>query len=244
MSSFNFFSNNAGDGIGEIVDPSLRVADDADVKLYRYIPLHFTDYTEAPHNIDFETGITARLHPKVYMTFGEVTKIEYYASSTQSGFSQTYSDLILQEDFSYTRDSNGFALSRTHTITWYREDGSAHPSTKVRTKYYSADDSYREGIRRRGNIIDALIMEIAGMLLATVPSGTDQEKIQLGRNFMAYHKTNLDLFKEASNQGILYAVRDDAVTEHNTWLNNVVAAPSTTIRHVILARLNMWGIQL
>lgn len=210
---------------------------DEHLKIFRYCRSFDGSKKVPPYGLDFITGIEIRLQPKTTMVLGEIRRIEYYASAEQSGFNITYSDLIVSEDFAYTRDSNGFALSRVHTIAWYKEDGTPHEETKIRTKIYPSDESYREGVRRRANIFDALTMEVAGMLLATETTGTSLEKIALGRQLMKDMKTSIDLFIDASDNSILGLIAADT----RSWLNNVVAANGTTIRQVIMARVNIWA---
>lgn len=237
------------DGVGPAsrVDPSQRELGPLDVKLFRYIPMEFVSYDEPPLDVNYETGLTTRLHPTVSeMVDGEVRRIDYYASASidmQTG-AVSYSDLIVREDFAYQRDAVGFARARTQTITWYLEDGTPHPTTKQRPKFYEPDESLREGMRRRGNITDKLAMDLAGILMVTQTQlANPQDRLDLGRDFMRFHKTSFDMFVDASSAQILYDVRDDAEPAHAVWIDDEIA-PGVTIRATILDALNIWSLTL
>ena len=247
-----------GSGIVEVIfdeEPSQQVLDETDailtdhvpgalnVKLYRYIETQKVDKRRPPFDIDYDTGIATRLHPHISsMVFGEVREIMYYASASMDGSGNiTYSDPVIKESYAYTRDSVGFARSRTLTIGWYLENGEIHSDTKERVKYYDHEESLREGQRRRGNIIDKLAMELGGILLATQTQLTNpQDRLALGRAFMKHHKTNMDMFITASSPDVLYSVNDDTDPEHE-WLDDMVSA-TATIRQYLISSMNIWGL--
>jgi hypothetical protein len=215
------------------------------VKLWRYIERHAgMSRLDPPLDVDYITQVTQRLHPtNSIIVDGEIRRIDYYANASAPNAQGvvTYGDLIVREDFAYTRDSIGFARARVQTITWMREDGTAHPSTKQRVKFYENDESLREGQRRRSNITDTLAMTLTGILVATQTSITSlQGRIDVGREFMRFYKTSFDMFTQASSAQILYDVRDDAV---HAWLDTPIAA-GVTIRSKILDDLNIWDLTL
>jgi hypothetical protein len=147
---------------------------------------------------------------------------------------------VVRESFVYQRDAVGFARGRVQTITWYREDDTPHPTTKQRVKFYEPDESLREGYRRRGNITDKLAMDMAGWLMVTQTQlANQQDRLNLGREFMRQHKLSFDMFVEASSAQILYDVTDDTTD----WLDDLLA-PGVTIRATILDALNIWNLTL
>lgn len=239
--------------VGEITEPYVDPDPPSDpvppaVKLYRYVdPNTVRDLSTPPHTLDYITGIDGRLHPtNAVMVDGEVRQIDYYADATMDPATGqvSYDDLVVRESFVYQRDAVGFARGRVQTITWYTEDDEPHPSTKQRMKLYEPEESLREGQRRRGNITDKLAMDLTYWLLATQTQlANPQDRIDLGRDFMRFHKLSFDMFVEASSSQILYDVRDDDDPAHAVWIDDELA-PGVTIRATILDALNIWNLTL
>jgi hypothetical protein len=236
--------------LGEITEPYVDPDPPADpappaVKLYRYVDANaIADISHPPHTLDYITGIDGRLHPtNSIIVDGEIRRTDYYASATPPDAQGivTYDDLVIREDFAYTRDSIGFARARVQTITWFTEDDEPHPETKQRLKFYENDESLREGQRRRRNITDTLSMNVTGWLVATqAQHASMQARIQMGRDFMAHHKLTFDMYADASDPAVLYAVRDDVT---HPWLDDNIA-PSLTVREYVLDTLNIWNLTL
>jgi hypothetical protein len=234
--------------LGEITEPYVDPDPPSDpvppsVKLYRYATRQYEDVSVPPVGLNYVTGIDGRLHPtNAVMVDGEVRQIDYYAEATMDPATGqvSYDDLVVRESFVYQRDAVGFARGRVQTITWYREDDTPHPTTKQRVKFYEPDESLREGYRRRGNITDKLAMDMAGWLMVTQTQlANQQDRLNLGREFMRQHKLSFDMFVEASSAQILYDVTDDTTD----WLDDLLA-PGVTIRATILDALNIWNLTL
>lgn len=234
--------------MGEFEEPEVEPEPEPDpvppsVKVYRFVRGDVSDFSTPPFELDYITSIDGRLHPtNSVIVDGEVRRTDYYAEASMDAYGAvTYSDLIVREDFVYTRDAIGFARTRVQTISWYLEDDTPHADTKVRTKLYERDESMREGVRRRSNIGDKLAMDLAGWLYVTQTQlANPQARIDLGREFMRQYKLSFDMFIDASSSQILYDVRDDA---SNAWLNSYLA-PGLTIRAKILDDLNIWNLTL
>lgn len=213
-------------------------------KIYRYLsPQTNWKVYEPPVEVDYRTDLDRRLHPERIFVQGELQQVNYYDDVTvEADGSLTFTDKILTEDYVYVRDVALFAVSRTLTITWYREDDSSHPTTKQMLKFYSAAEKVQEGKRRRGNIVDKLENMVAGYLLATelANNGGDvQATLDMGRDFLKTYKTQIDLFVEGSIQDLYNDILADTTYP---WLDNVISAPSTTIRDAITAEINIWGL--
>lgn len=227
----------------EYVDPAERDTQPSHIKIYRYIPRRFSNYECPPSDWDFTTGLSRRLHPTIsLMIDGEVRQIDHYEQATMNADgSITYTDLIVREEFVYTRDSIGFALYRTQKITWFREDGTAHPDTKTRLKLYERDERMREGQRRRANITDKLAMDLSEWLVATQTQEPDvQKRIDMGRAFMRAHKIGFDMFVDAAAKDILYEIRDDTNVAH-AWLDQEKTT-GVTVRKWMIDVLNIWDV--
>lgn len=191
--------------------------------------------------INFKTHLAKRLHPR--RTFGtdrairgELIKVEYYENVTEEADgSFTWSNLILQEDFVYTRDGQGIALSRTQTITWYREDGTAHPSVKTMSKVY-IDDRTREGQRRRANIMNIASASVFGAL---TDAHGEQAGYQMGKLFFESIITEIAAYKDTSARTIVDTTLP-AATE--TWLDSVLVSDfgNVSVRVFLIDWLNIW----
>lgn len=213
-------------------------------KIYRYLaPENNWKLFDPPHSVDYRTDLERRLHPERIFIHGELQTVNYYDDVTvEADGSLTFADKVLTEQYVYVRDVALFAVSRTLTITWDREDDSSHPETKQMLKFYSPAEKIQEGKRRRGNIIDRLSNIVSGYLLATelANNGGDiQMTLNMGRDLLKFYKTQIDLFVEGSIPDLYNDVLADVT---HAWLDNVVIAPSTTIRDVMMAEINIWGL--
>jgi len=188
-------------------------------------------------SINYKTELIKSLHPSRVFSRGELGKVEWFSDSDLT-------DLILQVEMEYTRDSLGFALHRITTRSWMNKSGNFHINKKVTIKKYSDLEQIAEGKTRRGNIIDGLQKPILGMMLATViaddgESETERQTriIMEGRTFLATHKAKFTLFVEDSNREIYQEILN--ATEY--WLDNNISE-TMTIRDYILNELNIGGI--
>ncbi len=149
------------------------------VKVTRYLNKH--DEYAVPMGVNFITGLSISLYPLKTIDEGELQDVEWHPN-------QNFDDIILKEVIVYNRDSNGFVIDSVKTITWYREDETAHPIGKSVTKIFSGLDQALEAHTRRRNIIDKLQTDTSVWLLATesydpqVPAEVEAV-LQLGRDF-------------------------------------------------------------
>lgn len=127
-------------------------------------------------------------------------------------------------------------MFRTTRRTWIREDGTEHETVKISVKEYDALAQIKEGIRRRGNIVDGLQIPVLGMMIATVQDMSQTDIILLGRDFLKKYQNEFIAFTHESNAAILTAIQN----AQDEWLDNVVDANGTTIRMYILNELNIY----
>lgn len=217
----------------------------AHIKLFRYIEnAHDLGSVRIPpRSVDYITGLTRRLFRDETFVQGELQSVDYYAEqAVGSNGWPTYSDRILREEMVYTRDSLGFAKSRTTTIIWYREDDAPHELTKTLLKPYSLVESQKEGTTRRGNIISDLSLTVAGVLMQVLPTNATypdaQAKIEVGRNFLQEHKIATDMFISAGKRDIVGIVKH----AEDAWLAAVIGANGFTVRDLIIGQVDIWGI--
>ena len=207
-------------------------------KIYDLVPTlkHHNAYNlerrqSPPFDIDYKTGLEIRLQPKIYMEKGEVYKIEYYKSIDENG---DFQNLIVFEEISYNRDLLGFAKSRVINISWLLNDETISTDKKTLSKVYSNLESVEEGVKRRGNIIKNIEIEIVG-LISTFDEISLPDALIVGRNFSAKYKPLIDLFVNQSIKDIKTALLND---DEYTFLNGVF--PDTmTVREYLIEQFNI-----
>lgn len=223
------------------LDQTWNTPPEENLKIFRYCAVEDVPNVP-PMGLNYKTGLNLRLQKQVQMVQGETQAIVYYASAVAGPAGPIYSDPVVREDIVFARDSVGNAVSQTKTISWYREDGALCPTTKMLEKFYSPAESIGEGQRRRKNVIDYLKGATIGLLMQTeMPTGkTAEEVMQMGRDFVAFYKSGIASFIDASSQTLHTQVVADST---HGWLDNANPyAPTTTIRDFFLAELNIWGL--
>jgi hypothetical protein len=195
------------------------------------------DCTLPPVTVDYTHELTQRLQPILTNVYkGEVRQIIYYESATHDAYGQLVgTNPIVKEDFVYVRDVAKMVVSRTLTISWYRNDGTVHPTTKVMEKLYSPQEKIAEGQRLRKNIIDFCQPTVLAMIMATEQVDYNTA-ITLGAELSNTYSNEINSWVNASRGNTLI----QTVLENNTiaWLDNVVDAQGHTIRDHILDQLN------
>ena len=190
-------------------------------KIYNYVKKdvlkkHF-------HNINYKTEVVPSLFPKRTIVKGEVQKVEYYSD-------EALTDLVLVVEITYIRNEIGFALERTTTRTWYREDNTIHPELKITRKVYTLniEDQIKEIKRKRRNQIDLLTIKVLGLMQQTITDKTTQEIVDMGRIFLATHKASFQNYADDGHMQII----TDITNATDSWLDNDIG-DSTTIREFI-----------
>lgn len=222
-------------------------------KIWEFIQEHGVEY-EPPLDVDYVKGLTIRLHPKSYFDKGELVKREYYENaSVNPDGSINFTNLIVQEENSFLRDIGGFVISRQKTISWVRDDETLGPITKINTKYYDGVDKIQEGYRRRGNLIDALMMNATNSLLYnkavariietgdpnyTLTAAEVDGEIQRGRLFLTEYEDLFSGFKTHSDRAILTAIQND--TNHD-FLDEFIpnTDPAVDFRTYIISEMTI-----
>jgi hypothetical protein len=186
--------------------------------------------------VDYRVGLQQRLHPQIIMGLdGVITTVIYHeqAAFNPATFQIEYTLPVVREDYSYTRDGDGFAQARILSITWYDRARRDHPDTKTRVKLYDTAESIRETSRRRQNIMDQLQVHLLG-LLSFMLGYTQREAVTAGQRFFQKHQAEIATFLDIGDElGLIGAVTADRDTD---WIAAEVA-PGVTIRSVIIDRL-------
>lgn len=219
-------------------------------KIYDYLPKDSrrkNKSTVLPIDIDYKTGLTAKLHPVYTYVKGELQNVEYYGVYDESEpvESDRFKEPVVSVDITYERDSLGFAKKRTTNRSWYQKNGSINKNKKKTTKkYYDNNMTIVEGKRRRGNIVNNMTLPIMGMLIQTElikpdTTFTTQESLIIeGRRWLASHKPAFIDFVDDSNPTISTEIANDTTS----WLDNVIDGEGTTIRDYMLNELNVQSV--
>lgn len=217
----------------ETLDTSLLVEDDLNpryCKLYRFMDITTSNEYDAPRGHNYVLGLNTKLFPVRTFVQGELQAVDWYSDIEKK-------DLVLKVRIEYTRDPLGFALTRTTTRTWLREDGTEHEWTKISIKEYDMLAQINEGIRRRGNIVKGIQKPVLGMMIQTIQDKSATEVILMGREFLKKYQSDFTAFQNDSNSGILTAISQAS----EEWLDNQIDGNGTTIRMYILNELNIYS---
>lgn len=134
------------------------------VALYRYLPgLLLDNELEPPQHLDYRVAVNSRLFTRKRVMYGELVSLEFFGRFDPEG--KVFEDLVVGEAHTYVRNAENYAIKRDIVISWYKNDGSPHSDTKIRTKFYDAQGQINELKRRRENIIDWLRGALKGTQL-------------------------------------------------------------------------------
>ena len=204
---------------------------DQHVKIHNYIADHEDHSLYAPpmmHN--YISGTTTKFFPKRTMVKGEVTRVDYFVD-------EALTDLILRVEIEYTRDALYLAIYRVVTRSWFKEDGTAHPDTKVTKKIYTIniDDQIKEAHRRRQNIIDRLLLVVLGMMIATMPGESMTDILKDGRDFNHDLGVDFSTYISVGGEEIVTVISGAIISGiTGNWIDNVIDGEGTTIRQYMM----------
>lgn len=218
------------------------------IKIYNFISsTPISNKNEPPIRTDFVTGLDIKLHRKSILVKGECVREEFYqtASVNPTTGAVTYSNLIIKEENTFIRNTLGFPVIKTATISYALEDGTFHTITKVTTKVYSSLEQIDEGKTRRGNLVDGLQMPCIGLIsiALTGTSNPTTAVILEGRRFLSDYKTEFESFVGASDKTILSCLTDTihakyiAVSNYS-WIDTMTPY-GITIRQFLINELTI-----
>ncbi|CAG7580723.1 MAG: hypothetical protein SLAVMIC_00534 [uncultured marine phage] len=173
--------------------------------------------TVAPMNINYNI---LGLHKKRTFVKGEISTVEYYADYDL--VTKEYKDLILKEEREYLR-LDGLAYQRNMKVTWYYLDDTQGES-KSTVKYYPPDESIKEGISRRTNIISNLKMVSFGTL------GSENAYDLLSSIY-----NELGLYKDGYTQPLL----DSLAILVKPYLDSTFVADGVTLRMYLISEMTI-----
>lgn len=201
--------------------------------------------------VNYKTELKSRLHKEVSdMYRGEVREVNYFTDETKTTLVlkvQVFSDEECTTP-GYSRNSLGQPVERWTKRTWYKEDGSAHPETKITHKVYTHDNvsQMREGIRRRNNTIDKLMVDVLRAYVFTTavdPMNPTAEEMTAAYNALAVYTDGYEaeittFIRVGSNSFLTPPASPNVTDDTETWLDNSVVAmgypAGWTVRTILL----------
>ena len=173
------------------------------------------------------------LHKKRYFNKGELYKVEYFKN--YNFITDTFSDLVLHEERSYHR-FNEMVHRRELNICCHLNTGISG-ATKQTTKYYTQEESFAAGERRRRNCITNLKIGAVGLIM-DLSGITQQAAEEIGWAFLGEFNNEITVFIEGAEQILKDALL--ATTNHD-WLDG---KPSKlgyfyTIREYLYGEINI-----
>ena len=161
--------------------------------------------------------------PPVIDAKGDVTQLQMYQGYDPG--TDTYTNLVVQEDRVYTRDASGLLTQRDTTTTWYFTDETPG-TTKDHVKYYDALKGYEGNKRSRNNLINNASMYLFASLTANDPVNGDQQA-----------KDFLVLASQDENVGVYIGGNIAPLVDFIT--NTTEAYITPTIRATLITILNV-----
>ena len=188
------------------------------------------DYYSPPLDINYNI---LGLHKKRHFNKGELYKVDYYGNYNFSA--DTYSDLILHEERTYYR-INELVYKREMDICWHLSDGSSG-STKHTTKYYTKEDSYKAGERRRRNCITTLKIGTVGLIM-NLSGVTQLEAEEIGLPFLNEFNVELGAYVEGAEELLFDALM---TTTNYDWLDGYppMLGGAITIRQYLYDQISI-----
>lgn len=200
--------------------------------------------------INYKSGLIGSLHKvRADKYRGEMRVFDYYTDASKTTLVlrvQIYADADLTV-LGYDRTDLGSPIQRWTKRTWYREDGTPHPSTKVTHKVYAEPEAQmEESERRRTNQVRKLKLDVLQAYVfntAVDPMNPTAGEIQAAYEaitvYMGKYGDEVSLFIEAGRNDFLTPPASPNVTDDvEAWLDYDVSAmgypPTWTIRKIIL----------
>lgn len=216
----------------------------------------FVNYAQGKHEdpSDINFSILPLAVKKTYIR-GELDIIEYFGSATVDATgSVSYSDPVLKTTWVYTRDPLGYPVYAEEKAQWYYHDDTLGIHTKLIPHYYDGVDKIQEGMKRRGTLIDGLLIPVSEILIMieTINQRMAQgdpdlnltlaqidAEIQKGRDFMTAYEDEISSFVRHADDLILSKVSEDA--DHAFLDLDIPTSPGTSIRDFIYGELDIWS---
>jgi len=220
-------------------------------KLYHYISddtierLGELDYTITPKSIDYKKDINGKLHPKFTFSNGFLINTEYYETvniviNPQTGLSDlVYENPILKAEFQYHVEADGYVSHRLVKRSWVKADGEYDTiNTKDSTKYYTKKLARSEGVRRRENVIDEVILATGGLILMSHSGATSiPEAEAIAMPFLDSLDSDINKYVKGNTNPLIASILTSDTSVHD-WLLTVINQEGNTIQQYLYGQLS------
>jgi hypothetical protein len=213
--------------------PSEEDADSYDLRIYKYMDenSHEThDRQRPPKDVNYNLLPLKKLVTK---TKGEETLIEY--------FDWTTDELVVKEDRVYTIANNVMSHKDT-TTTWYREDGTAHPDTKLKPSYYGTQEGMKAIFAKYENIYLSVAEKTVGYIMMSrgVSQVVAQDEAKVFASLLTAERSE---YVQGDRQNLIDFITnytDTAPDVYEEWLDATPAALGgvTTPRSLMISELS------
>lgn len=229
---------------GDVVEMTTQEQEDLDSLCLRVYGLMEGSQVGCTPPLDFDFGLLNMEKEKVQTagSHGDISQMNYYDSFDPA---TGYGNLVVRRDFSFQYISVPiFHIIVTETITWFRNDGTAHPTTKVITRTYAGQRWTRWLVSKRDQIIDWCKHWAMTAMFVTAPSGglpADPGAIMAtGASWFTSHENAVSGYLATYDTTLVADVNADSTA----WLDNVIPdgvvpglASGKTIRELITDEL-------
>jgi len=208
---------------------------------------NITTYYNTPKSYNFKDGVYKRLHPKYTFDRGFLIKCEYFESLqvTKDSFGfyvYNYAYPVVKVNFVYVFGDDEYVHHRHTKREWVMLDGTYSNDVKHVVKVYDGQQGRIEGIRRRSNIMDQIIVETVGLIVMLDPNiNTISEAEEVSLPLLNSAISDVNKFKEGDVQPLISFMITYQLplgTNGGNWLEYVI--PNTggvTIRNYIISKL-------
>ena len=167
-------------------------------------------------------------------SYGQVT--EWHWCPVVNGVVLTAQPVVI-ERHTYAWDPTTLVpLYRTEAISWVRNDGTEHPTTKTRIKPYdTAAKVAKEGQTRRGRLMDRVLGDLFGWSAMGAPGAPDLLTLQAFAAQPAISAARTAFVYDSSP-----AILTEIGAAADAWLDAEIA-PGLSARNYILSQLNIYS---
>jgi len=134
------------------------------------------NFFTTPKSINYKMDLSIRLHPELFFSDeGWLVKVIYYEkliiTLDNYGFRVfNYTTPVVKYDANYVVDFDGYVTERVITRVWARMCGGWDEDVKTSIKFYEPVLARVEGVKRRRNLINNLLISTIGLIIITEPT--------------------------------------------------------------------------
>lgn len=196
------------------------------LRIGRYLTPKDPNMGSPPFDLDFGK-LAPKLHKMMGMRneSGYVTRWDWVPVTLGPAGGELGDAVVREYHIPHIDPVTGAPIFREERIEWMLEDGTAHPQTKNRIKFYVTDNAEttakaiaKEGQKRRGALLDEAIGAMGGFLVDINP-GDFASAYAIGQEFINSLGLTLEKYVRDTNPEIINRI-GDADGEAFPWLDS------------------------